>query len=143
MPWAYSLMYQGPEPAEVRASANTFGSNDSLGTTNIEPGVPRASNAVIAALGSFSLITTVRLSVAVTETRGACGLISFANSARWLLTLLWRWKVATTSWASTARPFTGATGEKWALGLTFAVSVSLSGENSHDSTTSPSISPVV
>src|SRR5947207_15125164 len=135
-------MYHGPLPIEVRCRLRTLVSSPSLGMMKNEPGVMRPSSGMTTALGSLSLITTVLASGAVTDAIGACGLTSVQKSARWLLIDLWRWKLATTSLASTARPLTGATGWKAALALTFAVIVSLSGDSSHDSTMSPSTSPV-
>src|SRR3954447_23379975 len=126
---------------DVRSRLRALVSAASLGMMNIDPGVARARRACTTAFGAASLITTVLSSGAVIETIGAAGFVALSKSERWLLLVRWRSQLATTSLASTLRPLTGATGAKWALGLILAVIVSLSGESSHDSTTSPSTSP--
>src|ERR1700704_5217841 len=114
---------------DVRSRLRTLGSSASFGMMYIEPGVARPSRACTTALGDASLITTVLSSGAVIETMGAAGLVALSKSDRWLPLVRWRSQLATTSLASTLRPLTGATGAKWALGLIFAVIVSLSGES--------------
>src|SRR6266508_1299309 len=136
-------MYQGPEPRDVFEGSRTAVSAASLGTIRNVPGCSEASCAVITALGRASLIVTVLSSGFVTETMGASGLTEFANSARRVLMRDIRSQENTTSLASTLRPLVGGRGAKWQLPFNLRVSVSLSGETSHDSATSPSSSPAV
>src|SRR5688572_30870009 len=136
-------MYQGPEPRGVFERSSTLASAASLGTMRKVPGCSEASCAVTTALGRASLTTTVLSSGEVTETIGASGLTELANSPRRVLMRDMRSQEKTTSLASTLRPLVGGSGAKCAFELILNVTVSLSGETSQDSATSPSSSPDV
>ena len=143
MPSGASVRKNGPLPIATRAASSLSLSSASRA---ISQKVPRSGEARLlstVALGSLSVTTTVRASGAVTLRMGAAGETSLASSLRRVACVLKRCQEAVTSPLSSARPLTGSTGAKRATGLRCAVSVSLSGDSSHDSAASPSISPAV
>jgi hypothetical protein len=115
----------------------------SLATIASVPGVSSARVGRMVAFGLSSLTTSVSPSGASIETMGAAGLTELTNSPRRAPTSLNRFQEKTTSRASTALPFTGGVLENRAFLVTFAVSVRLSGDISHDSRMSPSMVPSV
>jgi hypothetical protein len=93
--------------------------------------------------GLVNLITSVRASGEVSAWIGALGSFSADSSALRGLVSLNRFQENSTSCMSTLRPLTGGFGVNLVSATILAVSVSLSGDISHDSTRSPSTSPSV
>jgi len=100
---------------------------------------PEPMNAAAAnrpALGALSLICTVRSSSAVIDVTPTASTISDACVAR----VLYCFQLYSTSFASMARALVGGRGSVLALLRIFAMTVSLSGDTSCDSTRSPTVS---